>query len=80
MSLALKLALLIVALTLPAIGYVYYNAALSSDNWVYQGGGDNWKDGGVHAAPGPLMGAGLPVFLVVGGGYWLVRRFRRKPN
>jgi hypothetical protein len=80
MSLALKLALLIVALTLPPIGYVYYNAALSSDNWVYRGGGDNWKDGGVHAAPGPLMGAGLPVFLVVGGGYWLVRRFRRKPN
>jgi hypothetical protein len=79
MSLALKLALLAVALTLPPIGYVFYNATLSPDNWVYQGGG-NWKDGGVHAAPGPLMGAGLPVFLVVGGGYWLVRRFRRKPE
>jgi len=79
MSLALKLALLVVALTLPPIGYVFYNATLSPDNWVYQGG-KNWKDGGVHAAPGPLMGAGLPVFLVVGGGYWVVRRFRRKAN
>jgi len=80
MSFALKLALLAVALTLPPIGYVFYNAALSPDNWVYQGAIDKWNDGGVHAAPGPLMGAGLPVFLIVGGGYWVVRRFRRKPN
>ena len=27
-------------------------------------------------APGPLMGAGLPVLLIGGGVYWLVRRRR----
>jgi hypothetical protein len=28
----------------------------------------------VRAAPGPLVGAGLPVLLICGGIYWLVRR------
>jgi hypothetical protein len=36
-----------------------------------EGGGRN------HGAPGPLIGAGLPVLLVVGGAYWAVRRFRK---
>jgi LPXTG-motif cell wall-anchored protein len=31
-----------------------------------------------RAAPGPLMGAGLPVLLIGGGVYWLARRRRRK--
>ncbi len=77
MSFLLKLTLFAIALSLPPLGYVYYNSTLSPDNWVYEGDGQ-WKDGGVHGAPGPLMGAGLPVVLVLGGGYWLVRRFRRK--
>jgi hypothetical protein len=46
MSLVLKIALAIVALTASA-GTVYYNGTLSPDNWVYQGGG-KWKDGGYH--------------------------------
>ena len=45
----------------------------------------NWKDGGshggaVHGVPGPLVGAGLPVIAVGFGAYWLVRRYRRKPD
>ena len=28
----------------------------------------------VRGAPGPLVGAGLPVLLIGGGIYWLVRR------
>jgi hypothetical protein len=28
-------------------------------------------------APAPLIGAGLPAFAILGGGYWLIRRFRR---
>jgi hypothetical protein len=31
-------------------------------------------------APGPIVGAGLPVLAVGFGVYWLVRRSRRKPN
>jgi hypothetical protein len=35
--------------------------------------------GGNHAgAPGPLLGAGLPFLGLVGGVYWIARRFRRK--
>jgi len=74
MSLALKIALAIVALTASA-GTVYYNGVLSPDNWVYQGGG-KWKDGGYHAAPGPVAGASLPVLAVGFGVYWLARRRR----
>jgi len=86
MSSLLKLALLVLAIFTPglAVGYMYYNANLSSNDWGYEGG-LNWNDGGVHAAPGelrgapgPLMGAGLPVLVVLAGGYWVVRRLRRR--
>ncbi len=78
MTLALKIALLVLVLTTPvAVGYVYYNGALSPDNWVYEGNGQ-WRDGGVHAAPGPEMGAGLPILIIAGAGYLAARRFRRK--
>jgi hypothetical protein len=75
MSAALKLVLSLLAFVV-APGYVFYNAALSSDNWIFQGG-TNWKDGGYHAAPGPIAGASLPVLAVGFGVYWLVRRRRK---
>ena len=34
-------------------------------------------DKGVKGAPGPLVGAGLPVLLIGGGIYWIVRRRKR---
>jgi hypothetical protein len=81
MSAILKAVLFIMALTGVPAGYVFYQAALSHDNWVYEGprpGG--WKDGGVHGAPGPIAGVGLP-FLAIGyGAFWLHRRYRRKPD
>jgi LPXTG-motif cell wall-anchored protein len=40
-----------------------------------QGGGGG--GGKVHGAPGPLLGAGLPILLVGGGIYWLVRRKKK---
>ena len=35
------------------------------------------KNDKVKGAPGPLVGAGLPVLLIGGGIYWLVRRRKR---
>ena len=80
MSLLLKVILVALALSgTVSAGYVYYNSALSPDNWVYQGGkATSWKDGGVHGAPGPIAGAGLPILGIGFGAYWLVRRYRRK--
>jgi hypothetical protein len=78
MSLLLKivLAALVISGTATA-GYVFYNGALSRDNWVYEGGRrTNWQNGGVHGAPGPIAGAGLPVLAVGYGVYWLIRRRR----
>jgi hypothetical protein len=55
------------------IRHVIYQVALSPNNWVYQGGNaSNWKDGGYHAAPGPIAGAGLPVLAIGYGVYWLI--------
>jgi hypothetical protein len=80
MSALLKGILIAMALLGAPVGYVFYEAAVSPDNWVYQGGRpSNWKDAGYHPAPGPVAGAGLPVLAVGFGVYWLVRR-RRKAN
>jgi hypothetical protein len=40
-------------------------------------GQNNQGGGGVHGAPGPLVGAGLPALVIAGGIYWLVRRKKR---
>jgi hypothetical protein len=39
--------------------------------------GDKPPSSGVKGAPGPLVGAGLPVILIGGGIYWIVRRRKR---
>jgi hypothetical protein len=81
MSLTLKIVLIAVALTGVPAGYTFYQAYLSPDNWVYEGSSlDNWKDGGIHGAPGPIMGAGLPVIAIGFGAFLLFRRYRRKPD
>lgn len=78
MSPILKAILVTLALAGAPAGYVFYNAVLSPDNWVYKGGSaSNWKDGGYHAAPGPIAGASLPVLAFGGGIYWLLRRRRK---
>ena len=40
-------------------------------------GQNNNNHGGVRGAPGSIVGAGLPILLVGGGIYWLVRRRNR---
>ena len=52
-------------------------ATVQADNGNHFG----WTNGNGnrHGAPGPLIGAGLPVLVVVAGGaYWVVRRFRQR--
>ena len=34
----------------------------------------------VKGAPGPIAGAGLPMIAIGYGAFWLVRRFRHKPE
>jgi hypothetical protein len=40
-----------------------------------KGGNPNWHSG--KGTPGPIAGAGLP-FLLIAGGYVLVRRYRNR--
>ena len=62
MHLTLQLITLLVLVGVPATaGTVLYSSIVSPDSWVYQGGSvantNNYKDGGVHGAPGPIAGA-----------------------
>src|SRR5262249_40560150 len=79
MSFLLKLVLAALAAAACPLGYIFYEASLSSNNWIYYGNGA-WGDGGVHGAPGPILGAGLPILIAVGTGLWAARRSRRKPD
>ena len=80
MSAILKIALVLLAVSGTATsGYVFYNAALSSNDWVYRGGSPaNWANGGVHGAPGPIAGAGIPLAAAAYGVCWLMKRRRKQ--
>jgi hypothetical protein len=59
-----------------ATGYVYYHGGIPSNIFQF-GSPDHWQHGRVHGAPGPLMGAGLPMVGIAYGVYRFVR-WRRK--
>ena len=58
-----------------ATGYVYYDGGLSQDLFASS---HEWKTGGVHGAPGPLMGATWLPMLLGYGVYRLVCGRRKK--
>jgi hypothetical protein len=62
-----------------ATGYVYYHGGLSHEGSLSLfASAHEWKRGGVHGAPGPLVGAaGLPMLGIAYGVYRLVRRRRK---
>jgi hypothetical protein len=81
----LKLTLLLALVGVPVLaGTVLYSGLVSPDNWIYQGGfqgnPQNYIDGGIHGAPGPVAGAGLPILAIGYGVYWFFKRRRRKPD
>ena len=52
-------------------------ALAKNDNGNGKGQSNGNGKGQVRGAPGPILGAGLPILLVGGGIYWLVRRRKR---
>jgi LPXTG-motif cell wall-anchored protein len=61
---------LLLALSVPAL-------AQDNQGGNNQGQNNDNQGGGAHGAPGPLMSAGLPVLLIGGGIYLMVRRKKR---
>jgi hypothetical protein len=73
-----RIALLVALMTVAA--QFSFGSALADDHDRNSWGdrdhlGD--RDHGVHGAPGPIAGAGLPILAVGYGFYWLVRRRRK---
>jgi hypothetical protein len=62
---------------LPAVLLLALSVPTMADNKGNHKGHDNNHHGGVRGAPGPIVGAGLPILLIGGGIYWLVRRRNR---
>ena len=64
--------LLAAAATVPIVLIV--SVTILGQTYTYQ----SPSTGGYHGAPAPIVGAGLPLILPAGGGYWAVRRSRKK--
>lgn len=67
------LALLVAAAAAVPIG-VAVSLTIFGQIYTYQNPGG----GGYRGAPGPVIGAGIPLIVLAGAGYWAVRRFRKK--
>jgi hypothetical protein len=65
------IAAIMVMLTLPALAQTPTTSTTTTTTTAARGG---------RGAPLALVGAGLPMLVLVGGGYLLVRRLRRKAD
>ena len=76
--LVLPIALLL-ALSVPALAQnPNNNGNHGQGNNGNHGQGNNGNgNGGYRGAPGPIVGAGLPLLLIGGGIYWIVRRRKK---
>jgi hypothetical protein len=63
---------------LPVVLLLALSGVAGGGNDQGQNNNDQGRGGGVRGAPGPLVGAGLPVLLIGGGIYWIVRRQKQK--
>ena len=54
--------------------------ALANPDNGNKNGWNNPKNPHYSGVPGPIVGAGLPILALGFGAYWLVRRYRRKPD
>ena len=54
---------------------VVVSVTIFGQTYTYQspGGGGHYQ-----GAPAPVVGAGIPLIVLAGGGYWAYRRFRKK--
>jgi hypothetical protein len=68
------LAILVAAAATVSAGVVV-SVTIFGQTYTYQSPG-----GGYHGAPAPVAGAGLPLVVLAGGGYWAYRRFRKKAD
>jgi hypothetical protein len=59
------------------ISALLISPVLAQNNNNQGGNNNNQGGGGAHGAPGPVLGAGLPILAVGYGVYWVVRRRKK---
>ena len=69
------LAILLAAAAAVPVGLIV-SVTILGQTYTYQSPGG----GGYRGAPAPVVGAGLPLIVLAGGGYWAFRRFRKKAD
>lgn len=67
-------------LKLAIVVFLFVSPALAKEHENPGKGDGSGGSRGEYGAPGPLVGAGLPVLAIGYGVYWLVRRRLKRPS